>query len=315
MPAQTATARPTRSTGAAFGTPVQVADGFTLAEGPLWDPCTDTLLFTDVTASVVHTLSRRRRSRRVHGGHEQRERPGVRHRRLVDPGADGRQPGHIARRDKRARSSRSIPPDSMLHTPDDVIVRSDGTIYFTDGDFPPIGSVRSRARCRSTRSSPAPNELINVGTVAGPNGIELSPDETALYVDAYFAGTVTKFDVAADGTRSNAGRARERALHAGQSVPRRRRQPLRRRQHGAASASPRRHADRADPGRRDAGRHQLRLRRRRRQDLVHHGLDHAVEARRHADPGPRLAGQPQAREVLSPAPARSQPEYRSTLPE
>jgi hypothetical protein len=29
----------------------------------------------------------------------------------------------------------------MLHTPDDVVVRSDGTIYLSDGNFCPIGDL------------------------------------------------------------------------------------------------------------------------------------------------------------------------------
>src|SRR5437764_404057 len=41
--------------------------------------------------------------------------------------------GHLARRDKSG-TIKAIEPTGgpVLHTPDDVIVRSDGTIYFTD---------------------------------------------------------------------------------------------------------------------------------------------------------------------------------------
>jgi len=189
-------------TGAQIGTPQMVATGFTLAEGPLWDPCGKRLLFSDVSASVIHQL-----------------------------GADGKvsdfmsmtngtngiafdidgslilaqmgmgPPGHVARRTKSGMVMQIDPANSMLHTPDDVVVSSLGTIYFSDGNFPVFGGG-------SFDFGPMPvyaikhgsSMLIHAGTVMGPNGIELSPDERTLYVDAYYDGTVQKFDVAADGT-------------------------------------------------------------------------------------------------------------------
>jgi gluconolactonase len=78
-------------------------------------------------------------------------------------------------------------------------VRSDGTIYFSDGDFPPIGQFNF-GQLPVYQLPPGGKALVNGGTVGGPNGVELSPDEKTLYVDAYFEGSVVKFDVAADGT-------------------------------------------------------------------------------------------------------------------
>jgi gluconolactonase len=87
----------------------------------------------------------------------------------------------------------------VLHTPDDVIVRSDGFVYFTDGDFPPVGTV-DLAPLPVYGIMPGGSKLINGGSVGGPNGIELSPDEKILYVDAYFEGSVYKFSMMPDGT-------------------------------------------------------------------------------------------------------------------
>jgi gluconolactonase len=189
-------------TSASFGAPVQVASGFALAEGPLWDPCTESLWFTDVTPSVVHTLS-------ADGEvgvllEDTHNANGL----AFDVDGSlilaqmGGAPGHIARRNADGELEQLDPKGSKLHTPDDVIVRSDGTIYFSDGNFPPIGTFDLSA-LPVYALRPGADELLDVGRVLGPNGIELSPDEKALYVDAYFAGTVTRFDLAADGSTSN----------------------------------------------------------------------------------------------------------------
>jgi gluconolactonase len=182
-----------------IGTPVMISNAFTLAEGPLWDPCGHQLLFADVTASVIHTL-------------DANDQIGVF---MTDTSnanglafdVDGSlimaqmggSPGHIARRAKDGTVTALEPPGSLLHTPDDVIVRSDGTIYFTDGDFPPIGNV-DLAALPVYGLKPGATALANGGAVRGPNGIELSPDEQTLYVDAYFESSVMKWSVAADGT-------------------------------------------------------------------------------------------------------------------
>jgi gluconolactonase len=185
-----------------FGVPVLVASGFTLAEGPLWDPCGKRLLFTDVTASVVHTLA-------ADGEvgvliEDTKNANGLAY--DIDGALIlaqmGGAPGHIARRMQDGSLVQLDPEDSALHTPDDVIVRSDGTIYFSDGDFPPIGALNFGA-LPVYALGPHTNGLVDVGSVAGPNGVELSPDEKTLYVDAYFEGSVVKFDLAADGTTSN----------------------------------------------------------------------------------------------------------------
>lgn len=99
-----------------------------------------------------------------------------------------------------------------FNSPNDLVVRSDGTIYFTD---PPYG-LRGR-----TREIPfngvfriAPDRSVDVvwrgqvttPTVTGtlPNGIDLSPDETVLYVADAAYQHVLAFDVSSTGTTSPA---------------------------------------------------------------------------------------------------------------
>jgi gluconolactonase len=80
-------------------------------------------------------------------------------------------------------------------------VRSDGTIYFSDGDFAPIGSLFGYLSSLPIYIlRPGATELVSAGSIVGPNGLEFSPDEKTLYASAYGADRVEQFSVAADGT-------------------------------------------------------------------------------------------------------------------
>jgi gluconolactonase len=186
---------------AAIGTPMQIASGFTLAESPLWDPCTHRLLFVDVNASgggAINSLGADGKITVVMKG------TGNTNGMAWD--IDGslilaQMSGHVARRTPAGMVTVLDPAGSNLHTPDDVVVRSDGTIYFSDGDFCPIGTLLGYNTALPVYTiKPNTTALINSGTVRGPNGIELSPDEKLLYVNGYGEGTIWRFDVMADGT-------------------------------------------------------------------------------------------------------------------
>jgi gluconolactonase len=76
-----------------------------------------------------------------------------------------------------------------LNSPNDVVVKSDGTIWFTD---PPYGIVSDQeghqaeselGGCYVFRFDPATGELRKVSDfVEEPNGLAFSPDESVLYV-------------------------------------------------------------------------------------------------------------------------------------
>lgn len=189
-----------------IGEPVEVLSGFTLAESPLWDHCGKQLLFTDVQggageAGVIHTLSASDELGVLVAGTDNTNGIAL----DIDGSIVMSQMGgggHLARRALDGMVTVIEPEGSPnLHTPDDVIVRSDGTIYFSDGDFVPIGSLFGYASVLPIYMlKPGATELVNAGTVSGPNGLEFAPDEKTLYVSAYGAGTVAKFSVADDGT-------------------------------------------------------------------------------------------------------------------
>ncbi|NUQ78512.1 MAG: SMP-30/gluconolactonase/LRE family protein [Polyangiaceae bacterium] len=88
-----------------------------------------------------------------------------------------------------------------LNSPNDAIVRSDGTIYFTD---PPYGIPQGQQQelnfegvFRVTKSG---EMSVIVMDMNRPNGIALSPDETKLYVSDSETPGVRVFPVNADGS-------------------------------------------------------------------------------------------------------------------
>jgi gluconolactonase len=95
-----------------------------------------------------------------------------------------------------------------LNSPNDLVVRSDGTVFFTDpdyqrGDRPEVTKVRGLYRLRPPLMSSGVNEAFLLdGTLTQPNGVALSPDEKTLYVGSSGA-EIWKYSVAAEGAVSN----------------------------------------------------------------------------------------------------------------
>lgn len=81
------------------------------------------------------------------------------------------------------------------YTPNDLVMRSDGNLYFTD---PARGFYRV---------SPMGAVSSAITQVSAPNGIVLSPDESILYVGDVGNRTISKFTVAADGSVDGASKA------------------------------------------------------------------------------------------------------------
>jgi gluconolactonase len=76
-----------------------------------------------------------------------------------------------------------------LNSPNDIVVKSDGTIWFTDPDYGLIqphegyGGEHQQEGCFVYRFDPKTNEITAVVTdMQKPNGLAFSPDETLLYI-------------------------------------------------------------------------------------------------------------------------------------
>ena len=96
-----------------------------------------------------------------------------------------------------------------LNSPNDVVIRSDGGIYFTD---PPYGRMKVYGKLRKQemtlqgvyRIDPKSNELLLVADdFVMPNGICFSPDESILYINDSELCHVRAFDVTGDGLLIN----------------------------------------------------------------------------------------------------------------
>ena len=88
---------------------------------------------------------------------------------------------------------------SRLNRPNDVVVKSDGSIYFTDPGWPAPGLDLDYSGV--FRVSPDLDEImLLVGDFITPNGIAFSPDESILYVNDTRRRHIRAFDVQPNGT-------------------------------------------------------------------------------------------------------------------
>ncbi|MEJ2052885.1 MAG: SMP-30/gluconolactonase/LRE family protein, partial [Calditrichaceae bacterium] len=99
--------------------------------------------------------------------------------------------GHSARHIARLESPDSITilaneyNGKKFNSPNDIVVKSDGSIWFTDPDFGlnDIHGTPELDFCGVYRLSPSGEVQLMDSTFSLPNGICFSPDESLLYVD------------------------------------------------------------------------------------------------------------------------------------
>lgn len=96
-----------------------------------------------------------------------------------------------------------------LNSPNDAVVRSDGTVYFSDPDYGILSDYEGHradseiGACHVYRLDPRTGEVhLAADGFSGPNGVVLSPDERRLYVSDSRLDEVRVFDVHEDGTLS-----------------------------------------------------------------------------------------------------------------
>lgn len=184
--------------GALHGPVETVAEGFEFTEGPVWLPG-EGLIFSDIPADTIYRADKsvfRKPSGKSNGL-------------TLDPQGQLIACEHWNRRVTRTRADGQIEvvadafEGKALNSPNDVVVRSDGTIFFTD---PPYGlEGREPALDFSGVYAVRPTGEIAalVRDFVKPNGLAFSPDEQTLYIADTELGHLRAFDVAADGTLSN----------------------------------------------------------------------------------------------------------------
>lgn len=176
-----------------------VAAGLGFAEGPVWHP-DGYLLFSDIPNSRIHrwrggdlsvyrepsgqsnglTLDLERRL--IACEHENR--------RVSREGPDG------------AAAIATVWQGKRLNSPNDVVVRSDGRIFFTD---PPYGITEDQRELPFNgvfSISPSGEVALLATDFERPNGLAFSPDERTLYIADTARHHVRAFDVSDDGELS-----------------------------------------------------------------------------------------------------------------
>lgn len=186
-----------------------VKKNFQFTEGPVW--IQGRLLFSDTSASVIYEL----------GGDGMtttafRSNSGGANGNAVD--SQGRLVTCEGGNRRLTRSSgakgagvNTIGPTSFMgrpfNAPNDVIVRADGNIYFTDPDYgadPDAGARQPKQAVFRLAPNGANFNLTRVREYdTNPNGIGLSTDGSKLYVVDTTANVVNVWDLAADGAPSN----------------------------------------------------------------------------------------------------------------
>jgi gluconolactonase len=189
----------------------RLATGFIFTEGPIWNAEGEFLLFSDMPGDV-----RRRWSER--DGVEEVMRPANKCNGMVyDAEGNLLVCEHVTsslvreRPDGTRETLASHFRGRELNSPNDVITRSDGTIYFTDpwyGRTPVFGIEREheldfQGVYRIPAGGGEPELAVAEGEFEMPNGLCFSPDESLLYIDDTPRALIEVYDVAADGTLAN----------------------------------------------------------------------------------------------------------------
>ena len=188
----------------------RIGSGFEFTEGPIWHPVEHYLLFSDMPGDV-------RRRWDEAGGVREVMRPSNKCNGMTyDAGLNLVVCEHATSclvrlsPDGRREVLASHFEGQELNSPNDVCVRSDGSIYFTDpwfGRMPGFGVERPRELGWQGvfRVSPSGklDLVVDKRRFDQPNGLCFSPGEGLLYVNDTTRALIRVFDVAPDGSLSH----------------------------------------------------------------------------------------------------------------
>ena len=200
----------------------KLAEGFKFTEGPVWDRKGGYLLFSDPNSNTIYKYSPDGNGTltvfREKSGYE-----GADIAEYGQPGSNGLtfdQQGRLTinqhgnRRVVRVESDGTVTvladkfEGKRLNSPNDLVYRSDGTLYFTD---PPFGLPKffndPRKELPFSGVFAAKDGKIQLVSkdLTGPNGLAFSPDEKFFYVDNWddHKKVVMRYEVQPDGSLKN----------------------------------------------------------------------------------------------------------------
>lgn len=200
----------------------KLAEGFKFTEGPVWDRKGGYLLFSDPNNNTIYKYSPEGSGQltvfRENSGYE-----GADIAEYGQPGSNGLtfdREGRLTinqhgnRRVVRLESDGQLTvladkfEGKRLNSPNDLVYRSDGTLYFTD---PPFGlpkffnDPRKELPFSGVFAAKDGKTTLVSKDLTGPNGLAFSPDEKFFYVDNWddHKKIVMRYEVNPDGTLKN----------------------------------------------------------------------------------------------------------------
>jgi gluconolactonase len=207
------------------GTKIEkVADGFSFTEGPVWHP-EGFLLFSDPNTNTIYRYEPKTHNVSIYMSHSGYTGADIGE--YMQPGSNGlaidkegrlviNQHGNrrVVRIEKKGPVTvlADKADGKKLNSPNDLVIKSDGTVYFTD---PPYG-LPEFYNDPGKELGYQGVFMIKNGQVkvvskdlGGPNGIAFSPDEKYLYVsnwdirEIHRTKTLWRYEVQSDGTLKN----------------------------------------------------------------------------------------------------------------
>ena len=185
----------------------QIGTGCVFTEGPIWNAEGDFLLFSDIPANQMKKWSP------DSGITTFRQPSGKSNGLTYDKQKHLIACEHANRRVSRTESDGTVTTiashyeGKKLNSPNDVVVKSDGNIYFTD---PPYGLTAMYGEeggqeldFQGVYRLSGQELTLLVEDFDRPNGLCFSPDESILYIDDTARMHVRAFDVQPDGTLAN----------------------------------------------------------------------------------------------------------------
>ena len=185
-----------------LGEPEVVSDGFQFTEGPYWHP-DGFLLFSDIPANIIYKWEPDSRESEIY----------------IQPsgnsnGITSSPEGDILIAQHNGQVSQvnddltiTVLADqfngSRLNSPNDLVARSDGKIFFTDPPFGVSDEDRELDFSGVFRLDQDGTLTLLYDGFDYPNGIALSPDESKLYVNDSATGQILRFDLLEDGSVTN----------------------------------------------------------------------------------------------------------------
>jgi len=186
----------------------RLGTGFQFTEGPVWNVKGGYLLFSDIPGNRIKKWTPK------DGISDFRAPSGKSNGLTLDRKGRLIACEHANRRVSRTEEDGAIVTiashykGKKLNSPNDVVVKSDGSIYFSDPPYglnPIFGTLEEQELpfCGVYRLSPDGNDLSLLINDSVPNGLAFSPDESLLYIADTEMNHIRVFDVKDNGKTTN----------------------------------------------------------------------------------------------------------------